>query len=248
MSVIFVFGVDASLTLAFMYTTSVNALLLFSLHVVWGALGGRVLLGDELPMKTGVMVLLGMGSAIATFLGDRQSGGEVIGTDMMMFGNIIAVAASVFFASLMIVYRFLAKATPGVSRLPASAAGSTLVAFLGLALSGGDVSLVDLGQSLPLFGLSGIVSGLAMLGYAVAAKDLTAAEMTLICMLEPLLGPIWVYVGVGQIPSLVSVIAGSIFMVGLVVHEALALAGGSTKDPSSVGDTTEDPPKEQSVV
>lgn len=239
MSVILVFGMSASLNLAFMYTTSVNALLLFSLHVVWGALGGRVLLGDELPMKTCVMVLLGLGSAIATFLGDRHSGGEGIGTDTTMFGNIIAIAAGVFFASLMIVYRFLAKAAPGVSRLPATAAGSTLMAFFGLALGGGDISLVDLGQSLALFGLSGVVSGLAMVGYAVAAKDLTAAEMTLICMLEPLLGPIWVYVGVGQIPSLVSVIAGSIFMVGLVVHEALALAGGSTKDPSSVGDSTE---------
>jgi len=130
---------NALLSLAFMSTSSANALLLFSLHTVWASLGGCLFLRDKLPLRTFAMVLVGVGSAVAVFAGgghgDGESGEGSIGGDLM------ATGAGVGFASLMLLCRYLGKERPGVSTLPFAAGGCTLAMLIGLGLAVGDVAL-----------------------------------------------------------------------------------------------------------
>jgi hypothetical protein len=55
-------------------------LLLFSLHVVWAALGGALILKDKLPVRTWAMVAVGVASAVAVFAGGGHGGGEGAGS------------------------------------------------------------------------------------------------------------------------------------------------------------------------
>ena len=111
-------------SLAFLQTSSANALLLFSLHIVWAALGGCVFLHDRLPPRPICMVLVGLGSAVAVFVGGGHGGGDDGGGSIG--GDVMAAVAGLSFASQMLLYRFMGKRVPGVSTLPISAAGSSL--------------------------------------------------------------------------------------------------------------------------
>jgi drug/metabolite transporter (DMT)-like permease len=52
-----------------------------------------------------------------------------------------------------------------------------------------------------------------------AAKFLSPAEISLLSLLEVLLGPLWVWWGVGEMPSQATIVGGSIVLLGLVLHE-----------------------------
>jgi drug/metabolite transporter (DMT)-like permease len=136
----------------------------------------------------------------------------------------MAAGAGVCFASLMLLFRALSKTKPDLSSLPITSLGSTLAIFVGLGLSGGDVWFSDPRSAAPLlFVDGGVLIASAMLVYAASPKHLTAAEVTLICLLEPALGPVWVYIGIGEAPSVTSVAAGVAFIGCLVVHEGYGM-------------------------
>jgi drug/metabolite transporter (DMT)-like permease len=77
---------------------------------------------------------------------------------------------------------------------------------------------------------------LALLGIAILPISLTlitrathhvpAPEVNLVALLETLLGPLWVWLAIGERPS-VDVLSGGILVVGAVtIHSVLALRAG----------------------
>lgn len=59
------------------------------------------------------------------------------------------------------------------------------------------------------------------IGYALftyGLQRITAIEASLIAMLEPLFNPIWVMIGYGEIPSVLSWVGGAIIIIALVVR------------------------------
>jgi drug/metabolite transporter (DMT)-like permease len=195
------------LNFAFMNTSSANALVIFSLHAVWAAIGGWLFMADKLPPRTIVMVAVGMASAIAIFIWGKDS----VGTSSV-FGDVCACAGGLGFASVLLVYRYASKhMPPGTSMLASTCTGSTISACIGLALTKGNVALTGGTSSILLLALNGgVVVGLAMLLYTIGPKYITAAEVTLMCLLEPCIGPLWVFLALGEVPALASVIAGVI--------------------------------------
>jgi len=72
-----------------------------------------------------------------------------------------------------------------------------------------------------------IVVGMSMIGYTLAPRYITAAEVTIICLLEPLVSPVIVWVGVGQVPGTATVGVGAVFICGLAAHERAAMVEGN---------------------
>jgi drug/metabolite transporter (DMT)-like permease len=166
------------------------------------------------------MVAVGVASAVAIFVWGKEGHGEI-----SVLGDILAVAAGLGFAALLLVYRHAAKITPlGTSMMPSTCAGSTLSVFAGLAIAKGNIGLTNGVFSILLLAFDGgVLVGGAMLLYTIGPKYITAAEVALMCLLEPCLGPIWVFIALGQVPSLVSIVAGGVLVASLAAHEIVPL-------------------------
>ena len=56
-----------------------------------------------------------------------------------------------------------------------------------------------------------------------ASRSLSAPEIALLALLEVLLGPIWAWLGAGEVPAQATIIGGAIVLFALVFNEAAAL-------------------------
>jgi drug/metabolite transporter (DMT)-like permease len=81
--------------------------------------------------------------------------------------------------------------------------------------SAGDLSL------LALFGIGQL--GVGLLLFIAGARLIPVAEASLIAVLESVLGPVWVWLAVGEHPGAFSLIGGAVILSALVAHTAADL-------------------------
>ena len=75
--------------------------------------------------------------------------------------------------------------------------------------------------------LSGTVQiGLAFVLYVIAIRSVSALEAILIPVIEPLLNPLWVFLLLGEVPSLWTVIGGSVVVVSVTVRGLISFSRG----------------------
>jgi drug/metabolite transporter (DMT)-like permease len=164
------------LNLSFMNTSSANALVLFSMHTAWAAIGGWLFVGDKLPLRTIAMVGVGIASAVAIFIwGGDESDGEG-----SVLGDVLAATAGITFAGLLLVYRHAATHMPtGTSMLASTCAASTMSACVGLVLAWGDFRLNDGLFSVLILALDGgVLAGGAQLLYTIGPKCVSRSLYT----------------------------------------------------------------------
>jgi drug/metabolite transporter (DMT)-like permease len=56
-----------------------------------------------------------------------------------------------------------------------------------------------------------------------ASKTLSAPEIGLLGLLEVLLGPVWAWLGAGEVPVQATLVGGAVVMTALVLNELAAL-------------------------
>jgi drug/metabolite transporter (DMT)-like permease len=59
--------------------------------------------------------------------------------------------------------------------------------------------------------------GLAYVIFSYGLKKVNAIEASLISMIEPVLNPVWTYIGYGEVPSIYSIFGGLIIIAGLTI-------------------------------
>jgi len=59
----------------------------------------------------------------------------------------------------------------------------------------------------------------------LASRSLTAPEIALLALLEVVLGPLWTWLGAGEVPAGSTLAGGAIVLAALAGNEAAALAG-----------------------
>jgi drug/metabolite transporter (DMT)-like permease len=57
----------------------------------------------------------------------------------------------------------------------------------------------------------------------LAPRYITAAEVNLFFLLETILGPLWVWLVIKEQPSIETIIGGTIIVITIGIHSALAL-------------------------
>jgi drug/metabolite transporter (DMT)-like permease len=60
--------------------------------------------------------------------------------------------------------------------------------------------------------------GVGLVSFTIAAQLIPAARLSVIVLLEVVLGPIWVWIGVGERPSSATLIGGAIVLAGVLVQ------------------------------
>lgn len=189
-------------------TTAANAILLQYTAPVYIALFGAWFLGERtrlLDWFTIGLVLLGM----TLFLLDGLSTGNWI-------GNGVALLSAVCFAFLAMLLRKQKNASPFESVL----LGNILTALIGLPSLLG--SKPDRNSLIGLLLLGVFQLGIAYVLFTIATRYVSALEIVLIPVIEPILNPIWVALTVGETPTLLSLIGGIIVLVAVVGRGVLS--------------------------
>ena len=185
-------------------TTAANAILLVYTAPIYVAMLSAWFLQERvtaLDWLTILLVLSGMG----VFFFERL-------TVEGFWGNICAIVGGMAFAWVVLCLR----KQKGVSPLQTVLLGNILAAVAGLPFM--FESMPSLSSWIAL-GLSGTLQiGLAFVLYAVAIRSVSALEAILIPTIEPLLNPLWVFLVVGEKPSMWTVIGGSIVIVSVTVR------------------------------
>ena len=197
-----------SMVTALRHTSVAVTLVILALTPLAAALLARVFIGEHVHGYTWVAI-----AATVAGVAYMVSGP---GANVNAVGLAIALLIPVSFALGIIVIR----KNPGIGMVPAmllACSMSTLIALpLGSPLS---VDRHDL-LLLCLFGFGQLGLGLAI--FAVGAKGAPATEAALLSMLEPVLGPIWVWIFKGEYPGVPGLVGGGVVFTALAVHTVYA--------------------------
>jgi drug/metabolite transporter (DMT)-like permease len=130
-------------------------------------------------------------------------------------GDGLSLLIACVFATATVITRRYAH----VRMTPATCLG-TMIAGTFAATQAGTfgVSLPDMGF---LFAFGALNLGLGLACFASGARLIPAALAALLGTLEPVLGPIWVWLVHGEVPSVRTIVGGAVVFVALMVHLGL---------------------------
>ncbi len=195
---------------ALMYTTVANALFLLTTQPFITTLLALVILRERVLRITWLTMSLAI-VGVVVMLSESLS----LGT---LAGNLLALGAALALSSFTVALR----KGKGTDMFPAAwwaGAFATVMAAIMLQASSQTLSVGvwDLGMCT----FMGVVqSGFGLMRYTTGSRYLPAAELALLSLTEVILGPIWVWLGVGEVPSLWT-LAGGVIMLAAVVWRAL---------------------------
>lgn len=223
------------IALAFTMTSAANALVLFYLQPLWAAIGSVLYFKDTLPKRTIFAIVVGIAAAVAVFFGARSKGDDD-GGKASTIGDILALVGGVAYATYFMICRACAlSAGPSVEMLPASAAGMALSVFVSLILAKDELVAIEDDVFWLWVAINGvIVIGISVMWMTVAMKYILPPESALIGLLELALGPIWVFAGIGEVPSVLTIVAAIALLVTLAGHEYLGLMESKKKNQSKM--------------
>jgi len=191
-------------------TSVANTLVIQSLSPFIAGLGGWLFLGERVRSRTWIAMGVALLGTVMMLWGSAGAGSRI--------GDLLALGTATAFAGATVVVRWN-HTVP----MPASAA---LAAALGavLAFSWAEPSSASAGNLalLALFGIGQLGSGLLL--FTAGARLIPVAEASLIAVLECVLGPLWVWLAVGERPGAFSLIGGAVILSALVAHTAADLA------------------------
>jgi drug/metabolite transporter (DMT)-like permease len=210
--------------LALTLTTVANTLLVMSVSPLLTALLSWAVLRAPIPGRTWFAIFAALAGMVWMFAHGAASGGAM--TQSHLLGMAIALAVPVASAINLVT---LQKTRAHVDLVPA--------VFLGGALS----ALAMLPLALPFKAQAFDIFLLAILGFfqlglpcmlmVAAARHLSAPEVALLALLEVVLGPLWAWLGAGEVPAATTVSGGAVVLAALVLNEAAALRSRYRRTP-----------------
>jgi drug/metabolite transporter (DMT)-like permease len=106
--------------------------------------------------------------------------------------------------------------------LPTLLVSGAIIVLVALILRVDDLG-ISLHDLLLCFLWGGLLSGLANWMFIVASRHLVAAEVTLFMLLEFALGPVWVWLFVGETPTLWTLAGGTLVIASVTLRALIEL-------------------------
>ncbi len=179
-------------------TTSANAIFIQDTAPLWVVLLSPVLL-HERPSRGELLSIPLYGAGLVLFFLDELSAGQVA-------GNFVALASGVAFSLCIITLRQV-----GDRGIAAVAWGNLIAA--GVALPAWFGGIQPAATDLLLLGYLGVFQlGLAYVLFARGVQATPAVEASLLCLIEPVLNPIWTWIFAGERPGPWALTGGAIIV------------------------------------
>ena len=196
--------------LAVMQTTVANALVIMSTSPFLAALFGRMFLGEAVPLRSYVAMAAALAGITAMCIDSIEAGAVI--------GNLLAFVTALAFASCVI---FLRRSPAHTDMTPTVLVAGLMCVAVTLPLS---VPFLASWQDIGVLACMGTFqAGLGCLLMTLAARHISAAEIGLLSLLETTLGPVWVWLGVGERPSDLAILGGAVVVAALVANELVGV-------------------------
>jgi drug/metabolite transporter (DMT)-like permease len=196
---------STSFIVALAHTTVANILLMQAGVPLFAALLAWSLFGERVSRATWIAIAAVI-AGVAIMVSSSFTG------KVSPIGDGLALLISVMFSIATVITRRHAN----VRMMPAVCLGTILAAAASAFLAGGFVVSAPDAAWLFLFGAVNLGMGLAM--FATGARLIPAALAALVGTLEPVLGPIWVWLIHNEVPGVSTIIGGSVVFAALFIH------------------------------
>ena len=235
-------AVQLGFTLSFLLTDPATALLLVNLNPLFTALFGWAFLGETMPCRTVIALVLACASLSIVFLPDlirsAGDGAELAphddGSSTSTIGNMIAVATGLGIAGYLTTVRHAATHRPSANMSNAAGLGALIAGIMAVGASIVFDSPLLVGTT-PAFWqfawLDAVLVAGAYVSMNLALRDITGTELALIVLLQVLSGPICIYLGLGILPTKWTMLGGASLLAVLAGHELVQQAPSSPPSP-----------------
>ncbi len=191
-------------------TTAANTLIILAATPLFSSLLSWLFLREKIARRTWVAIIICFGGILLIFSGSLNSG--------LLFGNLLALGATVMWASNLVILR----SSKAVNMIPANLLGNLLVVPVAL-LAGAQPLAVATQDMIFLLLLGGIVLPVSFTLITLGPRYLPAPEVSLILLVETILGPIWVWLILHEVPHATTLLAGLMIISTLAVHTLMSL-------------------------
>lgn len=206
-------GLGSLFFLASMGQTSVaNALLILATAPFLAALASWLFLREGIDRGTG-LAIAAVFAGVAIIASGSWGGVHLLG-DFYAFLNAICIA----------LYYVVLRMVPGQNLLPSIAIGYFLTSVFALPFAPMEPFTAAQASMAIVSGAVILAGGGALL--MLGPRYLPAAEVSMITLLEVVVGPLLVWWALGEAPALRSLIGGGVIVIAIAVHSALRLAQG----------------------
>ena len=197
--------------LALYHTSVANAVFMLGTAPFFAAVLGRTFLGEQVRPATWLAMALALSG-----IGVMVAGSLVVGT---IAGNLLALGASLSFAGFNVLLR-RGRANDMLPCVVVAGLSAALIAApVIIATSAGDGPYGGFGlgqRDLVLcFAMGGVQVGLGLTLFTLGARHVPAVELGLLAMTELVLAPLWVWLGVGEVPSAFTLAGGAIILAAI---------------------------------
>jgi len=188
-----------------MYNTTVaNTNFIISLQILFLAIFGFFFLKEKINLTTLISIILAM-SGVLLMVGNSLSPGE-------LSGNLAAFTMPITFAILIMIVRKF----PSVDMVPAQFVAGLSSCLIGLSVS---TNIMISPHDIFLGFLAGFFQiGFGFIFITIGARTTPSAMVGIIMLSESVLGPIWAFLFVSEIPSLYGLIGGAIILFAVLLQ------------------------------
>ena len=196
-------------------TTVAHTLLVSALAPLFTALLARAAVGHHVPPRTWIAIA-------AAFAGMTWMFAPALSADEPRHALGMAIALGVPLAAAVNDVT-LSHAGPRFDLVPAVLLGAVASALVVLPMS---LPFSATLHDIALLALLGIVQlGLPCMMLVIAARALSAPEIALLGLIEVVAGPLWAWLGAGEVPARETLWGGAVVLAALAANEYAALRG-----------------------
>ena len=196
-------------------TTAAITLLCLAAMPFITALLGFLFLKETISSNVWMAILVATVGIIIMALGNNEKN--------TLFGFILGIISAIGFSVFSVSLRWR-KETPKFTTVALAGLICFIVSLIVIIYK--DISLFSSSKNQSLFALHGTIVCLGMILYAIASKNIQAAELTLLSLTEVIAGIFWVWLpwlGINEIPETNTIVGGfliflSIFYYSLIVR------------------------------
>jgi len=196
--------------LSLMRNTAANTFVLMSTGPFFVAIFGWVFLREAVPTRTWAAIAVALGGITLMFADGVDAGRSL--------GNVLALGVPTAFALNVVVLR---RMRARVDMVPAVMIAGLISIAVALPFA---LPLQAPARDLALLAPMGMVQlGAGCVLMTLATRYLAASEIGLLALIETILAPVWVWIGVGERPSALELTGAAVVLGALAANEWVGL-------------------------
>ncbi len=210
---LFYAGILIFFVIATKMTTAANAIFLQFTAPVYLVVLEPLLLKTKFEPKNIITILICIAGMILFFFGRLEIGN--------IYGNLIAIASGICFAMFSLLVKYKRVKHNSENTISSAIIGNALVAVIAFIIIFPDLSLTS-NETLCLIYMGSVQIGISYIIFNEGIKYVSATESMIIATLEAIFNPIWVFIGIGETPSVYSILGGAIIF-GAIIWRNLSV-------------------------